>query len=88
MSSQTGMNALAARKRQIIEQSESHRQIIEGASRRIAQRVGRARGFFNRQRWWLLGVAAVGGLLLAPSWRGFSKALRLVPDLVRARRGA
>jgi hypothetical protein len=86
MVSQGKMNALEARKRRILDQSDSHRQIIEGESRRIAQRVGRARIFFHQKRWWLLGGAAVGGFLLAPIWRDFSKWVPLIPDLARAMR--
>lgn len=78
------MNALVARKRQIIELSDSHRQSIERESRRLAQLVDRAREFVHQKRWWLLGGAAVGGFLLAPSWRGFSKWFPLISDLVRA----
>jgi hypothetical protein len=77
------MNNLAARKRLIIAQAGLHRQVIEQECRRILQRVEQTQDFVQQKRWWLLGGAAVGGLLLAPRWRRWLAWLPTIPDLLR-----
>ena len=77
------MNNLTARKRLIIAQADLHRQAVELECRRILQRVEQTQDFVQQKRWWLLGGAAVGGILLAPRWRRFLGLLPLAPDLLR-----
>ena len=67
------MNNLTARKRLIIAEAGLHRRVIEGQTQ----------DFVQQKRWWLLGGAAVGGILLAPRWRRFLGLLPLAPDLLR-----
>jgi len=62
------MKDLSTRKRLIIAQSEQHRRLIEQESRRVWQCVDRRRAFVRQNRWWLLGGAIVGGILLGPGW--------------------
>ncbi|MGO8836242.1 MAG: hypothetical protein ACLQAH_04725 [Limisphaerales bacterium] len=80
------MNDLTARKRLIIAQADLHRQVIELECQRVVQRLDRTQDFVHQKRWWLLGGAAVGGLLLAPRWRRFLGWLPLIPDVLRVLR--
>ena len=77
------MNDLAARKRLLVAQAGLHRQLLELEGRRVLQRVDRARDFVHRNRWWLLGGAVAGGVLLAPKRRGFLEMLPRIPELLR-----
>ena len=77
------MNDLTTHKRLLIAQADLHRQAIELECQRVGQRLGQAQDFVRQNRWWLLGGAAVGGLLLAPRWRGVLGFLPLIPDLLR-----
>jgi len=82
------MNDLADRKRLLIAQAGLHRELIARECQRLLPPVDLAQdlalGFVQRNRWWLLGGAAVGGVLLPAKWRGLLGLLPLVPGLLRS----
>lgn len=58
------MNALAERKQLIIARADLHRQILVLEREQLHARWAGVQFAVDRNRWWLLGGALVGGLLL------------------------
>jgi hypothetical protein len=84
MSTPTKVTALTERKREVVAAADRHRDAIGLEYRRVAQRVGDAKTFIQRKRWWLWGGGvAVAGLVLFPSLRSTLEALAEIPNLLR-----
>lgn len=79
-----GMKELLARKRALIAQAELHRQLGALARLQLQEQGARARQFLTGKRWWLVGGAAVGGLLLTRRGRGLAGWLPTIVSVVRA----
>jgi hypothetical protein len=80
------VNDLAARKRLLVAQADGHRRAIALERQRVLQQFEQARDFVQGNRWWLLGGALAGGLLLAPRRSGLLGWLPLAADLWRSLR--
>lgn len=75
------MNDLATRKRLLVLQADLHRQLAALECSRLRGRWDGAASFVEQNRWWLIGGAAVVGVLGVRNWRGLAQ---WVPTLVTA----
>lgn len=64
MGAPRGLSALAERKRLLVARSDLHRRLLELEQVRLASRIGVARTFVVRHRYWLFGGAALAGWML------------------------
>lgn len=75
------MNALVTRKRLLVAQADLHRQLLTLELARLDARREAAGSWVDQNRWWLIGGAALGGVLFARNGRGLAQWL---PTLVSA----
>lgn len=73
MSSHSGMTDLAARKRLLVNQAAIHRSLIGLERLALQQRFHSTREHLLSQRWWLMGGAALVGLLFARKLGGIAR---------------
>jgi len=78
------MNDLATRKRLLVAQADLHRQLVTLESSRMRGRWDRASSFVNQNCWWLIGGAALVGVLGVRHWRGLTQWLPTLVSIWRA----
>ena len=87
MPAATRMNGLAERKRLLIAQANLHRELIAAERLRLQDHWHSTHDFVGQNRWWLLGSAIAGGVLLAANWRGVTRWLPTLIATWRALKG-
>jgi len=73
------MNELATRKQLLIAQADLHRQLLALELTQLNARREAAASFVDQNRWWVIGGAALVGVLGVRHWRGLAQ---WVPTLV------
>lgn len=78
------MNDLATRNRLLVAQADLHRQLVTMERTRLGARWETAGSFLDQNRWWLIGGAALGGVLFVRNWRGLAQWLPMLVTTWRA----
>ena len=78
------MNDLAARKQLLIAQADLHRQLLALECSQLRGRWEKTSSFVEQNRWWLVGGAAIAGVLSVRHWRGLAQWLPALVTMWRA----
>ena len=80
------MSELHSRKVLILAEAELHRQIVSFECRRWQRRAAQVGQLARDQRSWIIGGAAILGIVIARRWRGLAAWLPTILTLARAGR--